>query len=85
AELGYQRAVHALMADVAASGGGEEAITRALHGLTGLPALVEDRFGRLRSWTGPSRPDPYPEPDPVRQDEMLHAVAREVGPVRVKD
>ncbi|MEU0395683.1 helix-turn-helix domain-containing protein [Streptomyces sp. NPDC006208] len=85
AELGFQRAVHALMDDVAASGGGEEAITRALHGLTGLPALVEDRFGRLRSWTGPSRPDPYPEPDPVRQDEMLHAVAREVGTVRIKD
>ncbi|MET8221164.1 PucR family transcriptional regulator [Streptomyces hirsutus] len=85
AELGYQRAVHALMADVAASSGGEEAITRALHRLTGLPALVEDRFGRLRSWTGPSRPGPYPEPDPVRRDEMLHAVAREVGPVRIKD
>ncbi|WP_069767056.1 CdaR family transcriptional regulator [Streptomyces sp. LUP30] len=85
AELGYQRGVHALMADVVASGGGEEAVTRALHGLTGLPALVEDRFGRLRSWTGISRPDPYPEPDPVRQDEMLHAVAREVGPVRIKD
>ncbi|MDX3312494.1 helix-turn-helix domain-containing protein [Streptomyces sp. ME08-AFT2] len=85
AELGYQRAIHSLMADVAASSGGEEAITRALHRLTGLPALVEDRFGRLRSWTGPSRPEPYPEPDPVRQDEMLHAVAREAGPVRVKD
>ncbi|KQX67715.1 helix-turn-helix domain-containing protein [Streptomyces sp. Root1310] len=85
AELGYQRAVDALMADVAASSGGEEAITRALHRLTGLPALVEDRFGRLRSWTGPSRPDPYPEPDPVRRDEMLHAVARQAGPVRVKD
>ncbi|MFK0043511.1 PucR family transcriptional regulator [Streptomyces sp. NPDC090741] len=85
AELGYQQAVHALMADVAASGGGEEALTRALHGLTGLPALVEDRFGRLRSWIGPDRPDPYPEPDPVRQDEMLYAVARQAGPVRVKD
>jgi DNA-binding PucR family transcriptional regulator len=85
AELRYQRAVHALMADVAASGGGEEAITRALHRLTGLPALAEDRFGRLRSWTGPGRPDPYPEPDPVRQDEMLHAVSRQAGPVRVKD
>ncbi|WP_431944884.1 PucR family transcriptional regulator [Actinacidiphila sp. bgisy167] len=85
AELGYQRVVHALMADVAASGGGEEAVTRALHGLTGLSALVEDRFGRLRSWTGPSRPDPYPEPDPLRQDEMLRAVAREAGPVRIKD
>ncbi|MCX4420283.1 hypothetical protein [Streptomyces mirabilis] len=76
AELGYQRAVHALMADVAASSGGEEAITRALHELTGLPALVEDRFGRLRSWTGPSRPDLYPEPDPVRQDEILHRAGR---------
>lgn len=85
AEMGYQRSVHALMADVAASGGGEEAITRVLHGLTGLPALVEDRFGRLRSWTGPDRPDPYPEPDPVRQDEMLYAVGRQTGPVRVKD
>ncbi|MCQ9178343.1 helix-turn-helix domain-containing protein [Streptomyces sp. IBSBF 2953] len=85
AELGYQRGVHALMADVVASGGGEEAVTRALHSLTGLPAVVEDRFGRLRSWTGISRPDPYPEPDPVRQDEMLHALAREVGPVRIKD
>jgi DNA-binding PucR family transcriptional regulator len=85
AELKYQRAVHALMADVTASSGGEEAITRALHRLTGFPALVEDRFGRLRSWTGPSRPDPYPEPDPLRQDEMLHAVARQAGPVRIKD
>ncbi|WP_317441708.1 PucR family transcriptional regulator [Streptomyces collinus] len=85
AELGYERAVHALMADVDASGGGEEAVTRALHRLTGLPALVEDRFGRLRTWTGPGRPDPYPEPDPFRQDEMLHAVAREAGAVRIKD
>lgn len=85
AELGYERAVHSLMAGVAASGGGEEAVTRALHGLTGLPALLEDRFGRLRSWTGPDRPVPYPEPDPVRQDEMLHAVAKAAGPVRIRD
>ncbi|MFF3886148.1 PucR family transcriptional regulator [Streptomyces sp. NPDC001914] len=85
AELGYERAVHTLMADVAASGGGEEAVTRALHGLTGLPALIEDRFGRLRSWTGPGRPVPYPEPDPLRQDEMLHAIAKQAGPVRIKD
>ncbi|WP_129262770.1 helix-turn-helix domain-containing protein [Streptomyces sp. M3] len=84
AELAYRRAVHALMAHVAAAGGHEEAVTRALHGLTGLPALVEDRFGRLRSWAGPSRPDPYPEPDPVRQDALLNAAAREAGPARIK-
>ncbi|MEV6742604.1 helix-turn-helix domain-containing protein [Streptomyces sp. NPDC051104] len=84
-ELGYQRALHEALAEVAASGGGEEAITSALHELTGLPVLVEDRFGRLRSWTGPGRPDPYPEPDPARREEMLQAVSRRGGPVRIKD
>ncbi|MGW2689229.1 PucR family transcriptional regulator [Streptomyces sp. NPDC001414] len=85
AEARYQRAVYTVMADVAASRGGEEAVTHALHRLTGLPALVEDRFGRLRSWTGPGRPDPYPDPDPVRQDDMLRVVACQAGPVRIGD
>ncbi|MFD5741160.1 PucR family transcriptional regulator [Streptomyces massasporeus] len=84
-KAGYQRAVHDALAEVAAAGGGEEAITGALHELTGFPVLVEDRFGRLRSWTGPGRPDPYPEPDPARHEEMLQGVARRGGPVRVKD
>ncbi|MBB3078890.1 sugar diacid utilization regulator [Streptomyces violarus] len=84
-ELGYQRAVHEALAEVAAAGGGEEAITSTLHELTGFPVLVEDRFGRLRSWTGPGRPDPYPEPDPARHEEMLQGVARRGGPVRIKD
>ncbi|MGW1521674.1 hypothetical protein [Streptomyces sp. NPDC002287] len=82
AELAYQRAAHALMADIAVSGGGEEAATRALHKLTGLPALVEDRFGRLKSWSGPGRPDPYPEPDPVRQNDMLRRVRARTRLVR---
>ncbi|MFF9120001.1 PucR family transcriptional regulator [Streptomyces massasporeus] len=85
AEAGYQRVVHEALAEVGASGGGEEAITSALHELTGFPVLVEDRFGRLRSWTGPDRPDPYPEPDPARHEEMLQEVARRGGPVRIKD
>ncbi|MCL6732303.1 PucR family transcriptional regulator [Streptomyces neyagawaensis] len=84
-KAGYQRAVHDALTEAAAAGGGEETITSALHELTGFPVLVEDRFGRLRSWTGPDRPDPYPEPDPVRHEEMLHEVARRGGPMRVKD
>ncbi|MDI9835126.1 helix-turn-helix domain-containing protein [Streptomyces sp. KAU_LT] len=84
-ETGQQRAVHQALADVAASGGGEEAIVRALHELTGFPVLVEDRFGRQRSWTGPDRPDPLPEPDPVRHEEMIQHAARLGGPVRIKD
>ncbi|MFJ4537138.1 PucR family transcriptional regulator [Streptomyces tibetensis] len=84
-KAGYQRAVHDALAEVAAAGGGEEAITSALHELTGFPVLVEDRFGRLRSWTGPGRPVPYPDPDPARHEEMLQKVARRSGPVRIKD
>ncbi|MFF4981161.1 PucR family transcriptional regulator [Streptomyces sp. NPDC001046] len=84
-KAGYERAVHDAFAEAAASGGGEEAVTGALHELTGLPVLVEDRFGRLRSWTGPGRPDPYPEPDPARHEAMLQEVARRGGPVRIKD
>ncbi len=84
-EARCQRAVHETLAEAAASGGGEEAVTGALHELTGFPVLVEDRFGRLRSWTGPGRPDSSPDPDPARHEEMLQRVARRGGPMRVKD
>ncbi|MEU6532222.1 helix-turn-helix domain-containing protein [Streptomyces sp. NPDC046928] len=84
-EAGQQRAVHQALADVAASGGGEEAIVSALHELTGFPVLVEDRFGRQRAWAGPGRPAPPSEPDPGRHEEMLQSAARLGGPVRIKD
>lgn len=84
-ELHLQKTVHETLARVAARGGGEDAITQALYELTGLSALIEDRFGNLRSWAGPDRPDPYPVRSSTRQEEMLRQVAREAGPVRVKD
>lgn len=84
-ELHLQKTVHETLARVAARGGGEDAITQALYELTGLSALVEDRFGNLRSWAGPDRPDPYPVRSPTHQEGMLRQVAREPGPVRVKD
>ena len=83
-ELHLQKTVHETLARVAARGGGEDAIAQALYELTGLPALIEDRFGNLRSWAGPDRPDPYPVRSPAHQEEMLRQVAREPGPVRVK-
>lgn len=83
-ELHLQKTVHETLARVAAQGGGEDAITQALYELTGLSALIEDRFGNLRSWAGPDRPDPYPVRSLIYQDEMLRQVAREAGPVRVK-
>ncbi|MFF0110907.1 PucR family transcriptional regulator [Streptomyces hirsutus] len=84
-KLHLQKTVHEALARVAARGGGEDAITQALYELTGLSALVEDRFGNLRSWAGPDRPDPYPVPSSTYQEKMLRQVAREAGPVRVKD
>ncbi|MDH6493794.1 helix-turn-helix domain-containing protein [Streptomyces sp. SAI-149] len=84
-KLHFQRIVHEALARVAARGGGEHAITQALYELTGLSALVEDRFGNLRSWAGPDRPDPYPVRSSTHQEEMLRQVAHEAGPVRVKD
>lgn len=83
--LQLQRTVHETLARVATRGGGEDAITQALYELTGLSALVEDRFGNLRSWAGPDRPEPYPVRSSAHQEEMLGQVAREAGPVRVKD
>ncbi|WP_239015546.1 helix-turn-helix domain-containing protein [Streptomyces sp. CdTB01] len=84
-DLHVQKTVDETLAHVAARGGGEDAITRALYELTGLSALIEDRFGNLRSWAGPDRPDPYPVRSSTRQEEMLRQAAREAGPVRVKD
>ncbi|WP_234386783.1 PucR family transcriptional regulator [Streptomyces scabiei] len=84
AELHLQQTVHETLAR-ATRGGGEDAITQALYELTGLSALIEDRFGNLRSWAGPDRPDPYPVRSSTYQEEMLRQVAREAGPVRVKD
>ncbi|MCZ4602236.1 helix-turn-helix domain-containing protein [Streptomyces sp. Lzd4kr] len=83
-ELHLQKTVHETLARVAARGGGEDAITQALYELTGLSAFIEDRFGNLRSWAGPDRPDPHPVRSSTYQEEMLRLVAREAGPVRVK-
>ncbi len=84
-ELHLQKTVHETLARVAARGGGEDAITQALYELTGLSALIEDQFGNLRSWAGPGRPAPHPVRSPTHQEKMLRQVAREAGPVRVKD
>ncbi|MBK3563327.1 helix-turn-helix domain-containing protein [Streptomyces sp. MBT62] len=83
-ELHLHETVHETLARVAARGGGEDAITEALYELTGLSALIEDRFGNLRSWAGPDRPDPYPVRSSSHQDEMLRQIAHEAGPVKVK-
>ncbi len=74
--------IHEALTAVSASGGGEEGIARAVHELTGRPVAVEDRFGNLRAWAGPDRPDPYPKPDARKRAQVLRQARRDGRPVR---
>ncbi|MGW4527393.1 PucR family transcriptional regulator [Amycolatopsis sp. NPDC004378] len=83
--LEQQTQVHDVLSTISASGAGEPGIAHALHQLTALPVAVEDRFGNLRAWGGPGRPDPYPKVDAQRRAELLRHAATVPEPVRVKD
>ncbi|HEY3238932.1 MAG TPA: helix-turn-helix domain-containing protein [Acidimicrobiia bacterium] len=77
--------IHEALTEVSASGGGEEGIARAVHDLTGRSVAVEDRFGNLRAWAGPDRPDPYPKPDARKRAQVLRQARRDGRPVRDGD
>jgi hypothetical protein len=47
--------IHDRLTAVAVSGEGREGIARAVHELTGLPVAIEDRYGNLKAWAGPTR------------------------------
>jgi sugar diacid utilization regulator len=82
AELELTAEVHERLTRVAAAGGGPEGIAIALHELTGYPIAVEDRYGNLRAWAGPRRPDPYPKEPWNAREEMLNEVSRDPRPIR---
>ena len=84
-DLERRRKIHETLTAVAAAGAGEAGISEALHRLTGLPVAVEDRFGNLRSWAGPDRPEPYPRPPARRRSELLVDARRSAGPIRDRD
>jgi hypothetical protein len=83
--LERERSIHRNLCCVSVSGAGEPGIAQALHRLTGLPAVIEDRYGNLRAWAGPGRPDPYPKPRPEQRQEFLRQLTRLGSVVRVKD
>ncbi|MPZ65973.1 MAG: CdaR family transcriptional regulator [Pseudonocardiaceae bacterium] len=78
-------AIHDRLTQVAVGGEGQEGIARAVHNLTGLPVAIEDRYGNLRAWAGPDRPDPYPKDPPARREQLLHRALREARPIRAGD
>ncbi|MDQ3732404.1 MAG: helix-turn-helix domain-containing protein [Actinomycetota bacterium] len=74
--------IHQRLTGVAAAGEGSAGIAEALHGLTGLPVAIEDRYGNLRAWAGPDRPEPYPKPHEDRRQELLRRLQLEERSVR---
>jgi DNA-binding PucR family transcriptional regulator len=74
--------IHVRFTRVAAAGEGQEGIARALHELTGFPVAIEDRYGNLRAWAGPNRPEPYPKDPQAKREQILRRALREGGPVR---
>jgi sugar diacid utilization regulator len=84
-DLMFERSVHRSLCGIPASGGGERGVAEALHRLTGLPVVIEDRFGNVRAWAGPGRPNPYPISSPSQREEFLRDAARCGSATRIKD
>src|SRR6516164_9463581 len=74
--------IHDRLTQVAVSGEGQPGIAKAVHGLTGMPVAIEDRYGNLSAWAGPGRPDPYPKESFARREHLLRRLMREGRPVR---
>ncbi|GAA3846642.1 hypothetical protein GCM10022243_10940 [Saccharothrix violaceirubra] len=85
ARLKQQTHVHEVLGDISVSGAGEPGIAHAVHQLTSLPVAIEDRFGNLRAWAGPGKPDPYPKHQAHRREELLRRAAAVPHPVREED
>jgi DNA-binding PucR family transcriptional regulator len=82
AALERKTQIHIRFTRVAVAGEGEEGIAAALHELTGFSVAIEDRYGNLRAWAGPNRPEPYPKDPPARREQLLRRVLREGRLVR---
>ena len=83
--LQQRQRIHEVLARVAAQGAGTGGIADALHDLTGLAVVVEDRFGNLLAWAGPGRPRAYPRPQPRIRAELLARIQRSGRAMRHRD
>lgn len=78
-------AIHERLTEVAVAGEGEVGIARALHDLTGWPVAIEDRYGNLRAWGGPGRPDPYPRRSRAACERLVRRARDARQPIREAD
>ena len=80
-KLERQTAIRQRLSRVPASGDREVGIARAVHELTGLPVMAEDRFGNVLAAAG-SVPDNAERCTPRHRDELLDRARRAGQPVR---
>lgn len=80
--LEHTTQIHDRFTRVAVADEGREGIATALHELTGYSIAIEDKYGNLRAWAGPSKPSPYPKDPPARREQMLRRALREGRPIR---
>lgn len=69
--------IHDRLTLAAVSGEGMEGIANAVHEVTGLPVIIEDRFGNLRAWAGPGNPPNFSKDPPARREQLLRRLLRE--------
>ena len=82
-ELARQTRIQDVIAQVSASGQGEEGIASALHQLIGLPVALEDQFGNITAWSAPDEGEPYPKLPVAEHETMLRDAGKAGGrPVR---
>jgi sugar diacid utilization regulator len=74
--------IHDRLTRVAVSGEGRPGIAKALHELTGMPVVIEDRYGNLSAWAGPGKPDPYPKESFAKREHLLRRLMLASKPVR---
>ncbi len=74
--------IHDTLTQVALQGRGQEGIAQAVHDLTSYPVAIEDRFGNLRAWAGPDRPESYPKDTSECRDRLLRRAMAAACPIR---
>lgn len=74
--------IHNRLTQVAVRDEGQEGLALAIHELTGFAVAIEDRYGNLRAWAGPGRPDPYPRAAAPEREQLLRRLVREGRPRR---
>jgi DNA-binding PucR family transcriptional regulator len=82
AALERSTTIHDRLTRAAVNGEGQQGIAEALHDLTGFAVALEDRYGNLRAWAGPHRPDPYLKESAERREAVVRRALKAAAPIR---